>query len=58
MNKTQQLAMQEALEAVTKALDVGIDPDVLMQNIIRRGIEVVRGRERSIVESSQLAQVV
>jgi hypothetical protein len=58
MNKIQQLAIQEALEAVTKALNAGIDPDALMQSIIRKSIEVVRGRERSVGGSPQVAHVV
>jgi hypothetical protein len=39
----QEKAIQDVLEALTKALTLGIDPDSLMRKIIARGIEVVRG---------------
>jgi hypothetical protein len=48
MTEQQKEVEQEVLDAFTKALNAGVDPDALMRSIIRKGIEVVRGKERSI----------
>jgi hypothetical protein len=47
MTEIQQVAMQEVLNVFTNALRMGVDPDILMDRLIRRGIEVVRGEECS-----------
>ena len=51
MHEIQETFVEEALRAVSKALEAGVDPDLLMDRIIQKAIEVVRGKERS-TESS------
>jgi hypothetical protein len=47
MSEKQAEVMQEALTAVTKALQAGIDPDVVMDRIIRTAIEVTKHQSTS-----------
>jgi hypothetical protein len=51
MTEQQKESVEEVLKAFTKALNEGIDPDMLMRRIIERGIELVRGKERNVSES-------
>lgn len=58
MNEIRRLALGNVLDAVTHALDVGLDPDGLMQKIIQRGIEVVREKERRGGELSSVGHII
>jgi hypothetical protein len=56
MNDTQKAALEKALSAYEEALHAGIDPDILWNKIMRKGIEVERARERSSSHSKATLQ--
>ena len=42
MSEAQKEVLQQALDAVTTALQAGVNPDILMDRIIRKTIELDR----------------